>query len=301
MLMLLPIITAAGGSSPASPGGDLTWLQHVLLDISPTTPTDASRLVAASLPADTVEWYQGIQANRDDIMRSRGIATSGAEQYEFEESLQFSPPEVWQHFAVDGAAMNESVLPPAGGFGGKPTMTDIAPKWAEQVRQGLLRPALFGDCVTQDNVGAPMYSASNGGFDVRTNALFVAGPGRQLGLPANFSMGRYVTALRKRLGTTACAAFKPCPGGVALVQDKVVREIIRFHFVQHLAAWRDTYLAIKQAAAESGRYETAVYGNVHIVENSYSVVVSQYLLASSALSHLLRFSKISLKGLEFTI
>jgi hypothetical protein len=277
-LALIAALAALHGEPGAA--DDLTWLQHVLIDVSPGTPTDAARLVAAQVPADTVEWYQGIQANRDDLMRSRGIATSGAEQYEFEESLQFTSAEVWQHFAVDGAAMNESGLPPSGGFGGKETMTDIAPLWAEQVRQGLLRPALFGDCVTQDNVGAPMYSAANGGFDVRTNALFLAGPGGRLGLGANFSMGEYTTALRKRLGAAnafPCAPFKPCPGGVSLVQDGVVREIIRFHFLQHLAAWRATFLAIKQAAAESGRPEPAVYGNVHIVENAYSVVVSQYL------------------------
>ena len=53
--------------------------------------------------------------------------------------------------------------------------------------------------------------------------------------------------------------------------------MIRFHFVEHLARWRSTYLAIKQDAAENGRYEPAVYGNVHIIENAYSVVVSQFL------------------------
>ena len=276
-----PVLAASLGGPPAATS-DLEWLQHVLIDISPSTSTDLARKQAWLLPSDTVEWYQGIQANRGDAMRSRGIATSGAEQYEFEESLQFSPAEVWQHFAVDGAAMNESVLPPQGGFGGKPTMTDIAPLWAEQIRQGLLRPALFGDCVTQDNVGAPMYDAANGGFDVRTNALFLAGPGHALGLPANFSMGPYIQTLRRSLTSnsstaTQCASFKPCPGGIALVQDRVVREIIRFHFTGHLAAWRRTRDAIKQDAVDNDRFEPAVYGNVHIVENTYSVLVSQYL------------------------
>ena len=53
---------------------------------------------------------------------------------------------------------------------------------AEQVRQGLLRPALFGDCVTQDNVGAPLYGAPNGCCDVRSNALFLELHGTRLRL-----------------------------------------------------------------------------------------------------------------------
>ena len=61
---------------------------------------DASRALAWQLPADTVEWYQGTQANRDDAMRSRGVASSGAEQYEFEESLQFTAAGVRAHVHV---------------------------------------------------------------------------------------------------------------------------------------------------------------------------------------------------------
>ena len=137
-------------------------------------------------------------------------------------------------FTISGAAMNESVLPPTGGFGGKPTMTSIAPKWAEQIRQGLLRPALFGDCVTQDNVGAPLYGPANGCCDLRSNALFMQQHAATLGLPRNFSMGSYIQSLRRQ-GVT----------GVTLVQDRIVREIIRFHFVENLRAWRSTFDAIK--------------------------------------------------------
>jgi hypothetical protein len=271
---MLPLLVLALASSPSGGGGtaslqssDLEWLAHVLVDVSPSSlTTDAERALARlGGAADTVEWYMGIPANARDQMRRRGIATSGAEQYEYEESLQFSPAEVWQHFAVDGAAMNESVLPPVGGFGAKPTMTHIAPKWAEQVRQGLLRPALFGDSVTQDNVGAPLYGPPNGCCDVRSSAIFLELHGARLGLPANFSLGPYIQSARAR-GLS----------GVPLVQDKIVREIIRFHFVENLKRWRATYAAIKADAKENGRPEPAVYGNVHIVENAYSVVVSQY-------------------------
>ena len=224
------LLASCALAAPGAPA-DLEWARHVLVDVSPSTlGTDADRSAALlGGAADTVEWYMGIAANARDQMRRRGIATSGSEQYEYEESLQFTPAQVWEHFALDGAAMNESVLPPSGGFGGRPTMTSIAPKWAEQIRQGLLRPALFGDCVTQDNVGAPLYGAPNGCCDLRSNALFLAQHGPWLGLTSNFSIGPYLQSARARNLS-----------GIPLVQDRVVREIIRFHFVQNLNRWRAT-------------------------------------------------------------
>ena len=151
-----------------------------------------------------------------------------------------------------------------GTFGGKPSMTSIAPLWSETVRQGLLRPALLGDVVTQDNVGAPLYASTNGCCDVRSNALFVAKHGAALGLPANFTIGDHFLQLAAHNIT-----------GFALVQDRVAREVIRFHYTANLAAWRAAYHAIKADARDAGRPEVAVYGNVHIVENAYSIIVSQ--------------------------
>merc|ERR1719197_457836 len=93
-------------------------------------------------------------------------------------------------------------------------------------------------------------------------------------------MGKYVQQKRRDLGlgNESCPVpFTPCAAGVALVQDRIVREMIRFHFTAHLRAWNQTRSALKQDAAAAGRPEPAVYGNVHIVENVYSVLVSQYL------------------------
>ena len=52
--------------------------------------------------------FTGLQGNRGELMRMRGVPTSAAEQYEYEESLQFTSQEIWQHFATEGAAMNAS-------------------------------------------------------------------------------------------------------------------------------------------------------------------------------------------------
>ena len=46
--------------------------------------------------------YEGIAANKGDEMRRLGLPTSGPEQYEYEEALQFSNAEVWDHFAEEG-------------------------------------------------------------------------------------------------------------------------------------------------------------------------------------------------------
>ena len=51
--------------------------------------------------------YEGIAANKGDRMRRLGVPTSGPEQYEYEESLQFSAEEVWDHFAVEGSCQSD--------------------------------------------------------------------------------------------------------------------------------------------------------------------------------------------------
>ena len=266
-MSVLRLAAVGAAAFAAPPGGDLEWLRWLQVDVLPTMVNDSMRLRATLGGAvDAVEWYQGLEANRGDFMRSRGVATSACEQYEYEESLQFEPADVWRHFGADGVAMNASRLPPPGGFGGKLTVTNVAPKWAEMVRQGLLRPAVFGDAATQDNVGAPLYGAANGCCDPRSDAIFAEKHGEELKLAQNFSSGGYVLGLLAR-GVN----------GTRIPEDAVAKELIRFHYVENLAAWKRTYDALKADAAAAGRPEVAVYGNVHIVENVYSVVVSQYL------------------------
>ena len=51
--------------------------------------------------------YEGIAANKGDQMRRLGVPTSGPEQYEYEESLQFSAEEVWDHFGVEGSYQSD--------------------------------------------------------------------------------------------------------------------------------------------------------------------------------------------------
>ena len=111
---VLRLAAVAASALATAPASDLEWLRWVQVDVLPTMVNDSMRLRATLGGAvDTIEWYQGLQANRGDLMRSRGIATSACEQYEYEESLQFDAAEVWAHFAADGVAMNASRQPPA--------------------------------------------------------------------------------------------------------------------------------------------------------------------------------------------
>ena len=47
-----------------------------------------------------------------------------------------------------------------------------APRWKESVRQGEARPSLFGDVVTQDNIGSPLNKAS-ANYDDHSNRRFL--------------------------------------------------------------------------------------------------------------------------------
>ena len=47
-----------------------------------------------------------------------------------------------------------------------------APRWKETVRQGEARPSLFGDVVTQDNIGSPLNKAS-ANYDDHSNRRFL--------------------------------------------------------------------------------------------------------------------------------
>ena len=52
---------------------------------------------------------------------------------------------------------------------------------------------------------------------------------------------------------------------------------MRFHYAENLAAWRATLAALRADAAAAGRPRVAVWGNVHLLENVYSVLVAPHL------------------------
>ena len=53
-----------------------------------------------------------------------------------------------------------------------------APRWKETIKQGDIRPSVFGDVVTQDNIGSPINKAQ-ANFDDYSNARFLRWLGRR--------------------------------------------------------------------------------------------------------------------------
>jgi hypothetical protein len=250
---------------------DTEWARWVLIDAQPVETSDAQRkTLVKELDVDTIEWYGGMLANRGDFMRSRGVATSGPEEYEYEEALQFTAAEAAAHFTNNGIALNESMRAPSWNKapfdkGGKYFTTNVALKWRETIRQGLLRPLHFADCITQDNVGSPFNNGCGCGFDRVTNDRFVA---HHTGaLPPNFTMASYIQQQRKA----------GCSSSDMVGDDPLVRSMIAFHYAENILAWRDIYTSLKKAAVEAEQAEPVVYGNVHIIEMVYAVIISQYL------------------------
>ena len=42
------------------------------------------------ITSDVIDWYGGLAFNRGEFARARGVACSASEEFEYEESLQFS-------------------------------------------------------------------------------------------------------------------------------------------------------------------------------------------------------------------
>jgi hypothetical protein len=154
---------------------DTDWVNWVVISAMPEDmPTDASRAqFLQDWDPDLIDWYGGLGFNRAEFARSRGVACSASEEYEYEESLQFSTNDTLAAFADDGMSRDEAnQCAPYGPDKSKFFMELNAGKWKETIMQGDLRPAFFADVVTQDNIGSPINKAS-ANYDDHSNAKFL--------------------------------------------------------------------------------------------------------------------------------
>jgi hypothetical protein len=232
--------------------GDLDWVNWVLLDGQPYTRTDAQRnTISADVGLDTIEWYGGILANRGEFMRMRGIATSGDETMNSRKhyssrlkksgntsrtTASHSTKRCKLPLGIMHLLMQEgSISPLTSHQSGVKQFGEHLNLWRAScnllselsvfvARQGLLRPSLFGDCITQDNVGAPIDNGCGCGYDNYANEQFIDQQRKSKLLPRNFSgMGSYIQVQRKK--------------GIApesLLKDDIVRAIIDFHYRENL-------------------------------------------------------------------
>ena len=117
-----------------------------------------------------------------------------------------------------------------------------APKWKENIMQGDLRPAFFGDVVTQDNIGSPINSAS-ANYDDHSNARFLrwlwrrcmaaadANPPRPCAPPltaalanSSFNIRDHIRAVRANLSHSTARGERLASGRVSGAPDQVTMQ-----------------------------------------------------------------------------
>ena len=71
---------------------DTDWVKWVVISAMPSVKTDVDRQnFIDTFDPDMIDWYGGMSFNRGEFARARGVACSASEEFEYEESLQFSP------------------------------------------------------------------------------------------------------------------------------------------------------------------------------------------------------------------
>ena len=71
---------------------DTDWVKWVVVSAMPSVKTDVDRQhFIDKFDPDVIDWYGGLSFNRGEFARARGVACSASEEFEYEESLQFTP------------------------------------------------------------------------------------------------------------------------------------------------------------------------------------------------------------------
>ncbi len=237
------------------------WVNDVAVIAMPRIPRDHRQELLNDFDLDMLDWYCGMDMNTAKFFRHRGIRCSAPEEYEYQEALQFSREDARRFFTGNGIAtkLDGSVahFSPQQ-YGGAQFMTHLAPKWHEVVKQGMARVAPFGDSVTQDNIGV-ILNKGGGNFSDWANRQF-----------QRWLRGRFTPDELKTLGVERVAdvqmreylsAALKDKTKEELLEDRLVREYIRFMYFSHMQAWVDCATAAKREALEAGARVPAVYGN----------------------------------------
>ena len=88
---------------------DTSWVNWIVVSAMPGgLSTDAERAqFLQDFDPDLIDWYGGLSFNRAEFGRSRGVACSASEEFEYEESLQFETNTTLAAFANDGMSRDE--------------------------------------------------------------------------------------------------------------------------------------------------------------------------------------------------
>jgi hypothetical protein len=241
---------------------ELEWLDQVRLAAYTAPTTDQEReQVLRDLDVDLIDWYCTFSCNRGNYMRTRGIRVAGPEEFEYQEALHLSKDDTLAIFGDNGIAAKRDGTPatfPPTMYGGSYFMCHNAPQWHEMVKQGLVRLVPFGHTIAQDNIGCPLNKGQgnfcawcNTGFKRYLTERFSAAEIRQLGIDDldRFNAQPYLDRLAK------------AGGNAAAIEDRLVREYIRFQYISEADAWEDMMRTIRAESAQLGLPTRAAYGN----------------------------------------
>ena len=94
-----------------TPQGDMEWLRWIVVDLNVQgigiyNDSVRTRLLADFEP-DYVDWAGGTIFNRGDFARSRGVPTSGPQEFEWATSLQWTLGQAEEMFMNNGVDVNE--------------------------------------------------------------------------------------------------------------------------------------------------------------------------------------------------
>ena len=149
-------------SVPGQPSADTDWIRWVTVAVWPDNDLPAWLLADAShemlvreLDPDVIDWAHGLEADRAEFFRMRGVAvaTDSAEEYD-----QCWPPSQeganWtlDTFKDQGIEQDENGALVFDGRWGAFHMEHQAPLWHEVEHSGFPRRATLADAVTHDNI-----------------------------------------------------------------------------------------------------------------------------------------------------
>ena len=94
-----------------TPQGDMEWLRWIVVDLNVQgigiyNDSVRTRLLADFEP-DYVDWAGGTIFNRGDFARSRGVPTSGPQEFEWATSLQWTLGQAEEMFMNNGVDVSE--------------------------------------------------------------------------------------------------------------------------------------------------------------------------------------------------
>ncbi len=266
---------------------DTDWIDSVVVSVAPTRiympswSDEKRQKFFDDFDPDFLDMWSGAAMNRGDFFRMRGVAVNYPMEYEYQEALNSTAHYGWTLFGRNGVAMKEDGSVAMRRFTPQFTtqcMCNLAPKWEETVRQGVIRPGVFSDALFQDNIANPIYTW-NQGFCNWCNRRFITFMTERFSTeelqgmgfdPSEFRIVGYMKEKRElySVGTKENSEQVlqeqelKSSANDRLLEDPILREYIRFQHIANMSLVVEKAEALKQTAANLGRPIPAFYGNI---------------------------------------